>query len=80
MPLQVAQVERFRPVFAWVHIKEARAAAASYRDIFGAENYFVEIMDHGIEIERRVKDDLLNWQKELGLPLLATNDLHLHIR
>jgi DNA polymerase-3 subunit alpha len=55
---------------------EARAAAAAYRDIFGAENYFVEIMDHGIEIEKRVKDDLLKLAKELGLPLLATNDLH----
>lgn len=55
---------------------EARAAAAAYRDIFGAENYFVEIMDHGIEIERRVKEDLLKLAKELGLPLLATNDLH----
>jgi DNA polymerase-3 subunit alpha len=55
---------------------EARAAAATYRDIFGAENYFVEIMDHGIEIEKRVKDDLLKLAKELGLPLLATNDLH----
>ena len=56
--------------------QEARAAAASYREIFGAENYFVEIMDHGIEIERRVKEDLLKLAKELGLPLLATNDLH----
>ena len=55
---------------------DARAAAAAYRDIFGAENYFVEIMDHGIEIEKRVKDDLLKLAKELGLPLLATNDLH----
>ncbi len=55
---------------------EARAAAAAYRDIFGADNYFVEIMDHGIEIEQRVKDDLLKLAKELGLPLLATNDLH----
>ena len=55
---------------------EARAAAAAYRDIFGADNYFVEIMDHGIEIEKRVKDDLLKLAKELGLPLLATNDLH----
>ena len=55
---------------------EARTAAAAYRDIFGAENYFVEIMDHGIEIEKRVKDDLLKLAKELGLPLLATNDLH----
>ena len=55
---------------------EARAAAANYREIFGAENYFVEIMDHGIEIEKRVKDDLLKLAKELGLPLLVTNDLH----
>jgi DNA polymerase-3 subunit alpha len=55
---------------------EARAAAAVYREMFGAENYFVEIMDHGIEIERRVKEDLLRLAKELGLPLLATNDLH----
>jgi len=43
---------------------------------FGADNYFVEIMDHDIEIERRVKDDLLKLAKELGLPLVATNDLH----
>ena len=55
---------------------EARSAAATYREIFGAENYFVEIMDHGVQIERRVKDDLLKLAKELGLPLLATNDLH----
>ena len=55
---------------------EARSAAATYREIFGAENYFVEIMDHGVQIERRVKDDLLRLARELGLPLLATNDLH----
>ena len=55
---------------------EARAAAATYRDIFGADNYFVEIMDHGIDIEKRVREDLLKLAKELGLPLLATNDLH----
>ena len=55
---------------------EARAAAAAYRDIFGADNFFVEIMDHGIDIEKRVREDLLKLAKELGLPLLATNDLH----
>ena len=55
---------------------EARAAAAIYRDIFGADNYFVEIMEHGIDIEKRVKEDLLKLAKDLGLPLLATNDLH----
>ena len=55
---------------------EARAAAAEYRDIFGADNYFVEIMDHGIEIEKRAREDLLKLAKELGLPIVATNDLH----
>ena len=55
---------------------EARAAAAAYRDIFGADNFFVEIMDHGINIEKRVREDLLKLANELGLPLLATNDLH----
>ena len=56
--------------------KEAMSAASDYRDIFGAENFFLEIMDHGIDIESRVKADLLKLGKELGLPLLATNDLH----
>jgi DNA polymerase-3 subunit alpha len=55
---------------------EAVKAAADYRDIFGKENYFVEIMDHGLGIERRVAADLLRISKDLGLPLLATNDLH----
>ncbi len=56
--------------------KEAKQAASELRDIFGAENFYLEIMDHGIEIENRVKEDLLKLGKELGLPLLATNDLH----
>ncbi len=56
--------------------KEARQAASELRDIFGRENFFLEIMDHGIDVERRVKADLLKLGKDLGLPLLATNDLH----
>ena len=56
--------------------KEAMTAASDLRDIFGVENFFLEIMDHGIEVERRVKKDLLKLGEELGLPLLATNDLH----
>ena len=56
--------------------KEAKQAASELRDIFGAENFYLEIMDHGIDIEARVKADLLKLGKELGLPLLATNDLH----
>ncbi|MSY64298.1 MAG: PHP domain-containing protein, partial [Actinobacteria bacterium] len=60
--------------------KEAIKAASDYRDIFGAENFYLEIMDHGIDIESRVKSDLLKLGKELGLPLLATNDLHYTLR
>ena len=55
---------------------EALAAAAEFRDIFGAENYFVELMDHGLGIEKRVMSDLVRLSKDLGIPLLATNDLH----
>ncbi|CAB4784094.1 unannotated protein [freshwater metagenome] len=60
--------------------KEAVRAASELRDIFGPENFFLEIMDHGIEIESRVKADLLKLGKELKLPLLATNDLHYTFR
>ena len=55
---------------------EALKEAATYQDIFGKENYFLELMDHGIAIERRVRDDLLRLGKELDLPPLVTNDSH----
>ncbi len=54
----------------------ARQAAADFRDIFGVENYYCELMDHEIDVERRVHADLLALAKDLGLPLVATNDLH----
>ncbi|MBP1325531.1 DNA polymerase-3 subunit alpha [Leucobacter exalbidus] len=57
-------------------IKEAREAAAEFQDLFGKENYFCELMDHGLDIERRVRLDLLAIAKDLKIPLVATNDLH----
>jgi DNA polymerase-3 subunit alpha len=54
----------------------AKAAAAEFQDIFGKDNYFAEIMDHGLSIERRVMGDLLKIAKELSIPLVGTNDLH----
>src|SRR6478752_4245784 len=54
----------------------ARAAAAEFQDIFGKENYFAEIMDHGLSIERRIMTDLLRLAKDLSIPLVATNDSH----
>lgn len=56
--------------------KEAARAAGELRDIFGPENFYLEVMDHNIAIESRVMADLLKLGKELRLPLLATNDLH----
>ena len=56
--------------------EEAKRAAGEYREIFGAENYFCEVMDHGLSIEKRVSKDLLRLSKELDIPLVATNDLH----
>ncbi|MCA0251566.1 MAG: DNA polymerase III subunit alpha [Actinobacteria bacterium] len=55
---------------------EALASAGEFRDIFGAENFYVELMDHGLEIETRVRDGLLRIAKDLSLPMVATNDLH----
>lgn len=55
---------------------EARKAAAEFQDIFGKENFFAEIMDHGIDVERRVIADLLRLARDLDMPLVATNDLH----
>ncbi|WFG42200.1 DNA polymerase III subunit alpha [Pseudonocardia alni] len=51
-------------------------AASDYRDIFGKDNFFLELMDHGIEIEKRVQEDLFRLKDKLDLPGLATNDLH----
>ncbi|MDR2749000.1 MAG: DNA polymerase III subunit alpha [Bifidobacteriaceae bacterium] len=55
---------------------EALKAAGEFQDIFGKDNFFVELMNHGIEIEARSRDALLEISKKLGAPLLATNDLH----
>lgn len=55
---------------------KARAAAADFRDIFGEGNFFAEVMDHGLAIERNFMPDLIKIAKDLKLPLVATNDMH----
>jgi DNA polymerase-3 subunit alpha len=55
---------------------KALEAAATYRDIFGPENFFLELMEHGLAIERSVRAGLLDIGKKLGLRPLATNDSH----
>jgi len=54
----------------------ARKAASTYRDIFGRENFFLEIQDQGLEKEHKIRPGLLQLEKDLGLPLVATNDSH----
>src|SRR5690625_4784620 len=56
--------------------QEALEAAAEFRDIFGKENFYVEVMQHGLEIERRVIGDLLQISKDLNLQHVATNVLN----
>jgi DNA polymerase-3 subunit alpha len=54
----------------------ALAAAAEFRDIFGPDNFFVELMDHGLAIEQRSADGLRRIAGALGVPYLVTNDSH----
>jgi len=54
----------------------ARAAAANYSDIFGPNNFFLEIQDQGLEQEHRIHSSLFRLEKDLGLPMVATNDSH----
>jgi DNA polymerase-3 subunit alpha len=56
--------------------REALESAAKWREIFGPQNYFLELMDHGLSIERRVREGLLDVGRKLGIPPLATNDCH----
>ena len=54
----------------------ARKLAGEYGDIFGKDNFYLELQDHGIAEQRRLNEQLLRLAPEVGLPLVATNDLH----
>ncbi len=56
--------------------EEARKAALKYEACFGKGNYFLELQDHGIPEQRRVNMELMKMSRELGIPLVATNDVH----
>lgn len=63
----------------WLRIgnfEKACASAAEFRDIFGADNFYLELMDHGLDIETRIRQDLIRLGKTLNLKPIATNDLH----
>ncbi len=57
-------------------LAKARKSAATYRDILGAENFFIELHDHGIEAQRKCNRSLPDLAKEFGLGLVAANDVH----
>ncbi|HEY1660342.1 MAG TPA: DNA polymerase III subunit alpha [Candidatus Sulfotelmatobacter sp.] len=54
----------------------ARSAAATFTDIFGKEKFFLEIQDQGLAKEHEIHPGLFRLEKDLGLPLVATNDSH----
>jgi DNA polymerase-3 subunit alpha len=55
---------------------EALRAAGEFQDIFGKDNFYIELMDHGLKIEKEVTSGLLEIAHKLGAPLVATNDSH----
>src|SRR6266851_2752663 len=54
----------------------AKNAAGAFRDIFGKDNFFLEIQDQGLPEEHRIHADLFRLEKELGMQMVATNDSH----
>ncbi len=56
--------------------RESKRAIESYIDIFGKENFYLEIMDQGMEPQKKLTSELVNYGKEYGLKLVATNDVH----
>ena len=54
----------------------AKRLAYEYRDIFGADNFFLEIQDHGLDLDRKLIPQLHKLSRETGIPLVATNDAH----
>ena len=56
--------------------EEAKIAALSYRDIFGEDNFFLELQDHGISEQKTVNQGLIRMSQETGIELVATNDVH----
>ena len=55
---------------------EAKKKALEYREIFGENNYFLELQDHGIPDQTLVNQQLMKMSRETGIPLVATNDVH----
>lgn len=55
---------------------KALRIAGFYRDLFGKENYFIELQDHGLSEQKAIREGLIKLSRELGVPLICTNDVH----
>lgn len=55
---------------------EAKEIALHFRDIFGENNYFLELQDHGIDTQQYVNQELVRMSRETGIELVCTNDIH----
>src|ERR1700704_477686 len=58
------------------NIEKAKQSAAEYRDILGAENFFLELHDHGMEEQKKCNAALVHMARDLGVGLVAANDVH----
>src|SRR5207249_11902913 len=58
------------------NIEKAKQSAAEYRDILGPENFFIELHDHGMEAQRKCNSALPQIARDLGVGLVAANDVH----
>src|SRR6266568_1591625 len=58
------------------NIDKAKQSAAEYRDILGAENFFLELHDHGMEEQKKCNAALVHMARDLGVGLVAANDVH----
>ncbi len=67
------------PVNEWLRagdVKRAQEEVALLRDIYGADDFYLELMDHGKEIQTKINRQLMDFSKEFGLKPVATNDVH----
>jgi DNA polymerase III subunit alpha len=58
------------------NIEKAKQSAVEYREILGAENFFLELHDHGMEEQKKCKAALVHMARDLGVGLVAANDVH----
>ena len=74
--LPPALLGRLRVFWSGALYEEAKEAALAHLEIFGQDNYFLELQDHGIADQKKVNQMLLRLSQETGIPLIATNDCH----